>query len=179
MTKQRLRMQVQKIEKKKVLADVERREIFGTGTTEDDVEALNEKSHEVDSDLEVAIEEEQNCVDVAEVCVLAERCVDVCWQGKEIKLLKDEEKKVLKRLREVMLISEKTQLPSLRKVNEKELKETVELVNSVIHNIMTNCITEMNNLLYAEAYVVVEKLEKVKKKKSDEKRKEPWWRRTI
>ena len=108
-----------------------------------------------------------------------ERCVDVCWQGKEIRLLKDEEKKVLKRLREVMLISEKTQMPSLRKINAKDLKETVELVNSVIHNIMTNCITEMNNLLYAEAYVVVEKLEKVKKKKSDEKRKEPWWRRTI
>ena len=79
MTKQRLRMQVQKIEKKKVLADVERREIFGTGTTEDDVEALNEKSHEVDSDLEVAIEEEQNCVDVAEDCVSVDRCVDVCW----------------------------------------------------------------------------------------------------
>ena len=93
--------------------------------------------------------------------------------------MKDEEKKVLKRLREVMLISEKTQMPSLRKINAKDLKETVELVNSVIHNIMTNCITEMNNLLYAEAYVVVEKLEKVKKKKSDEKRKEPWSRRTI
>ena len=83
MTKQRLRIQVQKIEKKKVLADIERREIFGTGTTEDDVEALNEKSHEVDSDLEVAIEEEQNCVDVAEDCVSVDRCVDVCWQGKE------------------------------------------------------------------------------------------------
>ena len=64
-----------------------------------------------------------------------ERCVDVCWQGKEIRLLKKEEKKILKRLREMMLISEKTQLPSLRKVNVKELKETVELINSVIHNV--------------------------------------------
>ena len=67
---------------------------------------------EVDGDLEVAIEEEQNHIDVAEVCVSVERYFDICWQRKEIKLLKDEEKKILKRLREVMLIPEKTQLPS-------------------------------------------------------------------
>ena len=85
--------------------------------------------------------------------------------------MKDEEIKVLKRLREVTLISEKTQLLSLRKVNAKELKETVELVNSVIQNIITKCITEMNNLLYAGAYVVAEKLGKMKKNKSNEKRK--------
>ena len=82
--------------------------------------------------------------------------------------MKDEEKKVPKRLIEVMLISEKTQLPSLGKVNAKELKETVELVNSVIHNIKTNCITEINNLLYIGAYVVAEKLGKTKKNKSNE-----------
>ena len=60
MTKQRLRTQVQNIQKKKLLSDVEIGETVGTGTTEDDVEALNEKNDEVDSDLEVAIEEEQN-----------------------------------------------------------------------------------------------------------------------
>ena len=74
--------------------------------------------------------------------------------------MKDEEKKILRRLREVMLISEKTQLPSLRKVNAKELKETVELVNTVIHNAITNSITEINNLLYAGACVVAESLGK-------------------
>ena len=158
------------------MSDVEIGEIVGTGTTEDVVEALNEKSHEVDSDLEVAVEEEQNRVDVAEVCVSVERCVDVRWQGEEIRLSKDEEKKALKRLREVMFISEKTQMPSLRKVNGKELKETVELVNSVIHNIITNYVTEMSNLLYAGVYVVVEKLGKMKKKKRNEKRKEPCWK---
>ena len=70
-------------------------------------------------------------------------------EEKEIRLLKDEEKKILRRLREVMLVSEKTQLPSLRKVNAKELKETVELVNTAIHNVITISITEMNKLLYA------------------------------
>ena len=157
LTEQRLKTQVQNIEKKKLLSDIEIGEIVGTGTKEHDVDALNEKNDEVDSDLEVATEE-QNCVDVAEVCVSVENCVDVCWQGKEIRLLKDEEKKVLKKLREVTLISEKTRLPSLRKVNAKELKETVELVNSVIHNIITNCVTETNNLLYSGAYVDAEKL---------------------
>ena len=58
--------------------------------------------------------------------VSVERCVDVCWRGEKIRLLKEEE---------VMLISKKTQLPLLRKVNVKELKETVELVNSVTHNV--------------------------------------------
>ena len=82
-------------------------------------------------------------------------------------------------LREVMLISEKSQLPSLRKVNTKELKEIVELVSSVIHNFITNSITEMNNLLYAGAYVVAEKLEKMKTNKSNGNRKEPWWKRKI
>ena len=130
--KQRLRTQVQNIEKKELLPGVE---IVGTDRAEDDVEALNEESDEVDGDLEVAIEEEKNRVDVAEVFVSVERCVDVCWQGEKIRLLKEEDKKLLKRLTEVMLISKKTQLPLLRKVNVKELKETVELVNSVIHNV--------------------------------------------
>ena len=130
--KQRLRTQVQNIEKKELLPGVE---IVGTDRVEDDVEALNEESDEVDGDLEVAIEEEKNRVDVAEVCVSVERCVDVCWQGEKIRLLKEEDKKILKRLTKVMLISKKTQLPLLRKVNVKELKETVELVNSVINNV--------------------------------------------
>ena len=85
----------------------------------------------VDGDLEVAIEEEQNHLDIAEVSVSVERWVDICWQGTEIRLLKYEEKKILKRLRKVVKLSEKTQLPSLRKVDKKELKETVELANSV------------------------------------------------
>ena len=59
------------------------------------------------------------------------------------------------------------------------MKEAVKLVNSVIHNVMINSITEMNNLLYAGAYVVAEKLGKNKKTKSNEKQNEPWWKRRI
>ena len=68
-----------------------------------------------------------------------------------------------------MLISDKTQLSSLSKANTKELKETVDLVIGIIHNIITNCITEINNLLYAGVLVVAEKLGKMKKSKRNEK----------
>ena len=61
---------MQNIEKKKLLPDVEIGEIVEAGRAEDDVEALNEEHDEVDG--------EQNRVDVAEVCVSVERCVDVC-----------------------------------------------------------------------------------------------------
>ena len=69
-------------------------------------------------------------------------------------------------------------MPSLRKVNTKELKESVELVNSVIHDVITNSITEVN-LLYAGTCVIAGNLGKMKKNKSNEKQKEPWWKRRI
>ena len=72
-----------------------------------------------------------------------------------------------------MLISGKTQFPSPRKVNAKKLKETVELNNSVIHNVITNSITEINNLLYGGAYMVAEKLGKMKESKRIEKQNKP------
>ena len=78
MTKQRLRAQVQNIEKKKLLSDVEIEEFVGLGRADDDIEALNEESDQVDGNLEVATEEEQNCINVPEVCVSVERCVVVC-----------------------------------------------------------------------------------------------------
>ena len=37
-----------------------------------------------------------------------EICGDVCWQGMEINLLKHEEKKIQKRLREMISISKET-----------------------------------------------------------------------
>ena len=52
-------------------------------------------------------------------------------------------------------------------------------MNSIIHNVIANSITEMNNLLNDEAYVVAEKLGKMKKNKSNEKRKDPWWKKKI
>ena len=50
MTKQRLRTQVQNMEKKKLFSDVEIGEIVEEGRAEDDAEALNEESDEADGD---------------------------------------------------------------------------------------------------------------------------------
>ena len=74
MNKQSLRTHVKNIENKKLLSNVEIWEVVGASRAEDDVEALNERSDEVDDDLEVATEEEQNRIDVAEVCASVERC---------------------------------------------------------------------------------------------------------
>ena len=51
------------------------------------------------------------------------------------------------------------------------MKETVELVSSVIHNVITNSIAEMNNLLYAGENVVVGKLGKMRKNRTNESEK--------
>ena len=47
MTKQILGTQVQNMEKKKLLSDVEMRETVGVGRAEDDIEKLNEESYEI------------------------------------------------------------------------------------------------------------------------------------
>ena len=49
-------------------------------------------------------------------------------------------------LSKMIFISEQAQSSLLRKVNTKELKEIIELANSVIHNAIAHSITEMNKL---------------------------------
>ena len=63
---------MQNIEKKNLLPGVE---IVGTDRADHDVEGLNEESDDVGGDLEVAIEEEKNRVDVARgLCVSRKMC---------------------------------------------------------------------------------------------------------
>ena len=76
----RLTTQARNIEKKKLLRWERTR-----GRAEDDAEALNEQSDEVDGYVEVAIEEERNSVDVTLVSGSVERCV-LMFVGKEKKL---------------------------------------------------------------------------------------------
>ena len=82
MSEQRLRTQVQNIEKKKLLSDVEIEEIVVAGRAEDDIEVVNEGSDEVDGDLDVAIEEEQNIG------------IDFVCQWKDLFMFVGEEKKL-------------------------------------------------------------------------------------
>ena len=52
-------------------------------------------------------------------------------------------------------------------------------VNSVAKYIVTDNITECNNLLYAVAYVVSDRLGKVGKGRKKPQQKEPMWKRRI
>ena len=63
---------MQNIGKRKLLSDIEIGEIVGAGRAKDAVEALNEESDKVDSDLGVATEEEENRVYFTEVCLSVE-----------------------------------------------------------------------------------------------------------
>lgn len=56
-------------ERKKLLSEVKIREIVGEGGAENYMKSLNEDSDEVDVELKVAIEGEQNRIDLAEICV--------------------------------------------------------------------------------------------------------------
>ena len=47
-----LRTQVQKIENKNLLSDLQKAEIVDAGMAEDDVDALNKENDEVDGDLD-------------------------------------------------------------------------------------------------------------------------------
>lgn len=111
--------------------------------------------------------------------VEVERCIDVYCRGKEVRLLTEEEKATLARIKVVMGLNERSELPSLKKVNQKVLKQEVETINAIIHNIKTETVTDINNLLFAGAYVVSEKLGKLRSSRGAERKKEPWWKRRV
>ena len=105
--------------------------------------------------------------------------IDVSKRGSQIKVVDNEEKMIVKRLKEIMLSDKKESIPSLKKVNFKKLKEEIDLVNGVIENITTENITEVNHLMYAGANVVAERLGKMRKHSKKGEQKEPWWKRRI
>ena len=72
--------------------------------------------------------------------------------------LVEEERVVLKRLREVFAQSNVVHIPSLKAKDRKLVNVEVRLVNGLIHNVKTENITEVNILMYAGAFVIAERL---------------------
>ena len=65
-------------------------------------------------------------------------------------------------------------------MDRKKLMPEVKLVNRVIHNIETATITETNYLLLAGAYIVAERLGKIKTRaKEGNNNRQPFWKRRI
>ena len=109
--------------------------------------------------------------------------VEDCWKSDGVvKVLDDDMKMVLNRLREVFVSKQNKVVPSLKAADRKRVIKEVNLVDGLIHNIKVKCISEVNKLLYAGAIVVTERLgyESSKPgKKGKGVRKEPFWKRRI
>ena len=82
------------------------------------------------------------------------------------------------RILEVMLLEERTRLPSLRSCDRAQLGTGVGKVNEAAKRIETQNITELNSLMYEVAYVTTEKMGMLKKRK-ERKTEEPFWKRRI
>ena len=193
-SKQQLRTQVQNIVKQKLLTKIEREEIE-EHVKEEQRNDLKRKFDQYDISPYVVLEklevdnsnnESQDLIQVGmekepalrQVTVVVNR-IDVCEQNGCVALLRQEEKDALQRLREIMLMERRDQLPLLKKVNNKQLKKEVDLINRILGNVTTDTVTDTNKLLYSAAYLVTERLGKMKKAYQQKRRKEPWWKRRI
>ena len=77
-------------------------------------------------------------------------------QQNNLELIQEQEL-ILKNLKRI-LNSEKTTLPSLRNIEWRIVKAETNKVNQVLTGISTNNITELNELIYAGAKLVCEKI---------------------
>ena len=77
--------------------------------------------------------------------------------------LTDDENKRISRLNEI-LNEERRSLPSMRLVDKKKFNIEVERVNKLLGNIIIEDITKLNELIYAGAVLVAEKLDMFKGK---------------
>ena len=82
--------------------------------------------------------------------------------------LTDDENKGISRLNEI-LNEERRKLPSMRSVDKKKLNIEVERVNKLLGNIIIEDITKLNELIYAGAVLVAEKLHMFKGKTKQSK----------
>ena len=57
-----------------------------------------------------------------------------------------------------IMADEKSKLPSLRNIEWKKVKKETEKINKILMNIPTNNITELNNLIYAGAKLVCDRI---------------------
>ena len=85
--------------------------------------------------------------------------------------LTEEEKEQINRLDEI-LNEERKRLPSLRAVDKNKLNIEVQKVNKLLQNIQIDDIATLNDLIYAGAVFVAEKLKMFKEK--IEKSKPAW-----
>ena len=144
--------------------------------TEIEIEELDRKSAEVvDASSQEVINQspDEDNVDVREEVRGTFRVLDS--EG-ELDELTEEEVEIVEELVKVLEAESKETLPALRDISRKKLLEEVAKVDKVLSKFKTHSITKTNQLFYAGAVVVTNRLG-VRRKEAN--RKEPMWRRRL
>ena len=77
----------------------------------------------------------------------------------------------------MMLLKERTGLPSFKSCNRVKLRTEVEAINEVVMEFETDNIMELNSLMYVATNVTIERMGMLKQRK--ERTKEPFWKKRI
>ena len=77
-----------------------------------------------------------------------------------------------------MQLEETIGLPSLKSCERTKLKAEVGKINAAVKRIQTYNITELNTLMYADAYVTTERMGMIQGRKG-RKTEQPFWKRRI
>ena len=91
--------------------------------------------------------------------------------------LTENEKAIVERLKIIMNEKQRKPLPSLKKINKKQILKEVKELNEVLKKMSTDTITTTNDLMYAAAVIVSENLGVTRE--PSKVRKEPWWKRRL
>lgn len=154
-------------------------DVCGRVEIEVDVE---EVTRELVNDVVDRIEDDERVFSEWLTNVPVDRVCDTWKRGDVIKPVNEEQRAVLKRLREVYAGSEIKHIPSLKNKERKLVNAELSLVDGLMHNVVTkDDITEIQRLLYAGVYVTVERLGMMKDRKGGKRKvdKDPWWKRRI
>ena len=189
---QRLSTQVKNIEKRSILSKVERQQIHAKviGTDQDQSEGEDTLQNKDDDSEEMQGEIANNQEADYDPDVIDEMFVSFNetfeFRGfEEEEYENPEDDIIIKRIKEVMDDCKEgnVQLPSIKNIEWKKVKKTIEKVNAVLERVDTHNLTELNLLLKAAGVVIGERVGiKQTNKKGNKKEgssKEPWWKRRL
>ena len=154
-SEQRLADQVKQIKDKKWLTFVE----------------IEELKRKIESTNEETISEFDDTIETHEEYVEGES-IQV-----EESVLSEEEKLLVDRIKEIMNDAERKRIPALKGISKKKILDELKKVDTVLGKMESGNVTSTNDLIYAGAAVVTERLGVKIKCKEDWK--EPMWKRRL
>ena len=106
--------------------------------------------------------------------------VNMVKEDGKVKILDENKKRLLGKVREVYLKEQFESIPTLKSVDKRKGRAKLEMLNRILHNFLEDKmdVTKVNRLLYAGVWVVTEELGIIGGKVGDGKRKDkkkPHW----